>query len=56
MSKKLQITVSDKMYVIIKREAEKEGAEEHILTYAGGLFSRLIAKAERERGFDDGFG
>lgn len=55
MSKKLQITISDKTYAIVEREAEKEGAE-HILTYAGGLFSKCIAKMERGGKFDDGFG
>ena len=55
MSHKLQITVSDKIYAIIEREAEKEGAE-RILTYAGSLLSKCIAKMEREGKFNDGFG
>lgn len=55
MSKKLQITISDKTYAIVEREAEKEGAE-HILTYAGSLFSKCVTKMEREEKFDDGFG
>lgn len=55
MSKKLQITVSDEVYAILEREAEKDKIP-HILTYAGSLFSKCVAKMERDGRFDDGFG
>lgn len=55
MSKKLQITIPDEVYTILEREAEKNKMG-HILTYASGIFSKCIAKMEREGKFDDGFG
>ena len=55
MSHKLQITISDEVYAILEREAEKNKIE-HILTYVGGVLSKCVAKMEREGEFDDGFG
>ncbi len=55
MSKKLQITVSDEVYAILEREAGKNKML-HILTYASGVFSKCVAKMERDGKFDDGFG
>lgn len=50
MSRKLQITVSDEVYAILEREAKKDKVE-HILTHAGALFSKCVAKMDREGGF-----
>ena len=55
MSHKLQITVSDEVYAILERETKKNKIV-HLLTYAGSLFSTCVAKMEREKNFDDGFG
>lgn len=50
MSQKLQITISDRIYAILKKRAKK--GDKHILTYAGMLLSEKLD----EEGFNDGFG
>jgi len=55
MSHKLQITISDEVYAILEREAERD-KQPHILTYVAGLLSKCVAKMERKEKFDDGFG
>lgn len=52
---KMQITVSDKTYEILKREMKKIGYE-RINTYAAMVLSSCVMKMEREGRFDDGFG
>lgn len=54
MSKKLQITVSDRIYAIIKREAEK--GDKRILTYAAILLAETVDEKDKKGKFDDGFG
>jgi len=52
--KKLQITVSDRIYAIIKREAKK--GDKRILTYAAILLSETVDEKDKRVKFDDGFG
>ena len=54
MSKKLQITISDRVYVLLKKEVEMNDA--HLLTYAAILFSEYLIDRAKKKRFDDGFG
>lgn len=54
MSKKLQITISDRIYAIIEREAKK--GDKRILTYAAFLFAETVDEKDKQGGFKDGFG
>ena len=53
MSKKLQITISDRIYEIIKREAKK--GDKRIFTFAATLLAETVDEKDK-KGFDDGFG
>jgi len=54
MSKKLQITISDRIYAIIEREAKK--GDKRIFTFAGTLLAEVVDAKDKEGKFDDGFG
>ena len=54
MSKKLQITVSDRMYAILEKLAKK--GDKRILTLAGMLLAEKLEEVEKKGRFDDGFG
>lgn len=54
MSRKLQITVSDRIYAIIKREAKK--GDKRVLTFTGTLLAEAVDEKDKRGGFDDGFG
>lgn len=54
MSHKLQITISDRIYAIIEREAKK--GDKRILTFAGTLLSEAVDEKDKQGMFDDGFG
>lgn len=53
MSHKLQITVSDEVAEILKREAESRKVR--FLTYVGIFLSEAVMEKEKKRQFDDGF-
>lgn len=54
MSHKLQITVSDRIYAIIEREAKK--GDKRILTYAAFLLAEVVDEKDKRGEFNDGFG
>ena len=54
MSKKLQITVSDRIYAILEKSAKK--GDKRILTLAGMLLAEKLEETEKKGRFDDGFG
>lgn len=51
---KLHITVSDRIYAIIEREAKK--GDKRIQTYAAMLLGEAVDEKDKRGGFDDGFG
>lgn len=53
MSHKLQITISDRIYEIIEREAKK--GDKRIFTYAAILLSEAVDEKDKQGKFDDGF-